>query len=135
MIIVDSNIIFSSLLAANSKFLTVLSDDGNKFISPYFLFIELFKHKEKILKNTKLTHDTLFEILDSMLSNIQFIPLNNLSLFSREYAYNLCRDIDVNDAVFVALTIEYDGLLWPGDKKLTEGLKKKGFNKFYHPTF
>lgn len=135
MIIVDSNIIFSSLLAVNSNFLSILVDDRNKFISPYFLFIELFKHKEKIVKYSKIQQETLLEILDAMLSNIQFIPLNNLSLMSRKLAFDLCSDVDKNDAVFVALTIEYDGLLWTGDKKLIEGLKKKGFNQFYHPTY
>lgn len=135
MVIVDSNIVFSSLLSADSHFLSLLLDDKNKFISPYFLFVEIFKHKEKIIKHTKISQDSLFEILDSVLSNIQFIPLNNLSLLSRTFAYNLCKDIDRKDAVFVALTIEYDGLLWTGDRKLIEALKRKGFDKFYQPEF
>ena len=116
MVIVDSNIVFSALLSPDSKFSSILLDEKNEFICPYFLFIELFKYKEKILKYSKTDEETLLQILDSMLSNIQFIPINNLSLFSREYAYNLCVDIDVKDAVFVALAIEYDGLLWTGDK-------------------
>jgi predicted nucleic acid-binding protein len=133
MIVVDSNIVFSSLLTADSTFLSILLDDKNKFISPYFLFVELFKHKEKIIKHSKLSQDSILEILDSLLSNIQFIPVNSISLFSRERAYRLCKDIDMKDAVFVALTIEYEGLLWTGDKVLSNGLIKKGFDRFYHP--
>jgi predicted nucleic acid-binding protein len=40
-------------------------------------------------------------------------------------------DIDEKDSVFVALTLELDGLLWTSDKKLKNGLIKKGFNSFF----
>jgi len=43
----------------------------------------------------------------------------------------LCKDIDESDTPFVALTIELKALLWTGDKKLKEGLKKKGFISFF----
>jgi hypothetical protein len=31
----------------------------------------------------------------------------------------------------VALTLELDGLLWTGDKKLITGLRERGFDKFF----
>jgi predicted nucleic acid-binding protein len=36
----------------------------------------------------------------------------------RRRAYELCRDIDETDTPHVALTFEWDGELWTGDKKL-----------------
>ncbi len=133
MIIVDSNIIFSALLTADSSFLSIISDDSKKFASPYFLFIEMFKHKEKILKYSKIKEQDLLITLDLLLSYIRFVPIEILSKSSRAIAYDLCKDIDENDSIFVALTLEMDGHLWTGDKKLIAGLQKKGFNKFYTP--
>ena len=45
-------------------------------------------------------------------------------------AYNLCFDVDIKDVYFVALAIELNGVLWTGDTKLKEGLRKKGFDRF-----
>ena len=41
------------------------------------------------------------------------------------------KDIDPKDMLFVALTLEVEGLLWTGDAKLRTGLKNKGFDFFY----
>jgi len=43
----------------------------------------------------------------------------------------LCRDIDINDAPFVALALELEAVLWTGDKTLKNGLKDKGFDRFF----
>ena len=57
-----------------------------------------------------------------------------LSVESLEKSISLCKDIDEKDAIFVAVTLELDGVLWTGDLKLKEGLTEKGFTKFYTPT-
>ena len=47
IVVVDSNIIFSALLSKNSFFLETLLKEEYRFVSPNFLFTEIFKHKEK----------------------------------------------------------------------------------------
>ena len=42
----------------------------------------------------------------------------------------LTKDVDYNDLLFIGLAIELKGRLWTGDKKLMNGLAKKGFNQF-----
>ena len=133
MIIVNTNIIFSALLVADSKLLAILQDDKNKFIAPTFLFVEIFKHKNKILKYSKIDEAKLLEILNQLFNNIQFISDKTLSDTSLKLAYELCREVDLNDFIFIAFTIEFNALFWTRDKKLIEGLKKKGFDKFYYP--
>jgi predicted nucleic acid-binding protein len=41
----------------------------------------------------------------------------------------LVRDIDPDDVTFVALTNYMDEILWTGDTKLYNGLKKLGYKK------
>lgn len=133
IVIVDSNIIFSSLLSHDSKFVPTLLNEHIKFCAPSFLIVEIFKHKEKLLSFSRLSEKQLLEILHNFLDNIQFIPEKTISEMSLDFAFELCEGVDEKDIIFVALTIEYNGLLWTGDKKLINGLTNIGFTRFYYP--
>ncbi len=133
MVVVDSNILFSALLSKNSFQLATLLKEEYKFVAPNFLFTEIFKHKDKILKYSKLAEPELLELLNYSLSNIQFIPVSVISIQSLEKAIALCGDIDEKDTPFVALSIELNALFWTRDKKLYEGLAAKGFTQFFNP--
>ncbi len=50
---------------------------------------------------------------------------------SLQKSWLLVKDLDPKDMLFVALTIELDGLLWTGDLKLRTGLAAKGFEAFF----
>ena len=133
IIVVDSNIIFSALLSKNSFFLETLLKEEYRFVSPNFLFTEIFKHKEKILKHSKLTEPELLELLNNLFSTVQFIPYNFISVQSLQKAIELCTGVDMKDAIFVALSIELNAALWTGDKTLKDGIAAKGFNQFFSP--
>jgi len=128
-IIIDSNILFSLLISKNSKFRHILFNAENKIFSPNFVFSELFKYKEKILKFSKSDEAKVYELLNLILEKIHFVNEELVSLLSRKKAYNLCKDVDENDTPFLALSIEIDGYLWTGDKVLKNHLIKNGFNK------
>jgi predicted nucleic acid-binding protein len=130
MVVVDSNIIFSMLLK-NNKFYNILKNENVKFIIPKFLFVEIFKYKEKIVKYSKLNDDEVLEILYDILKNITIVDEMLISNISYKKAYELVKDIDEKDIVFIALCLEFDAKLWSGDKKLINGLKQKNFNSFY----
>jgi len=125
MVVVDSNIIFSMLLK-NNKFYNILKNENVKFIIPKFLFVEIFKYKEKIVKYSKLNDDEVLEILYDILKNITIVDEMLISNISYKKAYELVKDI-----VFIALCLEFDAKLWSSDKKLINGLKQKQFNSFY----
>jgi len=48
-----------------------------------------------------------------------------------QQAYALCHAVDEADTPHVALTLQLNGLLWTGDKKLMKHLEKQGFNRFF----
>ncbi len=130
-IIVDTNIIFSALVNKNSTIGTFLLEPNHALVMPKFGFVELFKHKEKICSVSKHSQDEILEILYELIRHIDFFDENSLSVSALTDAWALVKDIDPKDMLFVALTIEVDGLLWTGDTKLRSGLKAKGFDAFY----
>jgi len=129
-IIVDTNIIFSSLLNRHSSLSDTLFRKRLDFIMPKYAYIELFKHKERIIRFSKHNEDEILEILYELLKNVDIFDEDMIPSDTLKKAYDLVKDIDEKDIIFVALTIELDGLLWTGDKKLIDALQAKGFNKF-----
>ncbi len=130
-IIVDTNILFSSLRSNNSKLRIVLEREDLRFYTPNFLMVEIFKHKERILQNSKASEDEVYEILYKMLHKVTFINEDTITLGNFIEAYKLCSDIDEKDTPFVALTLELEGELWTKDDTLKRGLIKKGFSSFF----
>ena len=131
-IIVDTNILFSTLLGKNKKFRDILlSQENINLYSCKYTIVELFKYKEKIQKYSSLNEDGILELLYNLLKKINLFDENTLTEESLKKAFDLCKNIDEKDIPFVAVTIELDGLLWTGDKKLRNGLESKGFNSFF----
>lgn len=130
-IVVDTNILFSACLANYSKERQHLILSENEFYAPNFVFPEIFKYKEKILRYSKASEQEIYQTLIALTEKIQFVPNTEVSLASRQKAYDLCKNIDEKDTPFVALTIELAGLLWTGDKKLKNGLLQHKFDLFY----
>ena len=119
--VIDTNILFSALIG-NSKCIDIIL--RNEVYAPKFILAEVFKHKEKIKKYSKIEIDRfIFEILSEIIIiDERFIPLH-----IRQKAKELCIDIDIKDALFVGLSIYLNKPLLTGDKKLINGLKNKGF--------
>lgn len=128
-IIVDTNIIFSSLLSKHTAFSDALFKKEYDFIMPKYAYIELFKYKEKIVLHSRLEEDEILEVLYKLLKNIRVFDENMITPGALKQAYELVKNIDEKDIIFIGLAIELNGLLWTGDKKLAEGLLKKGFNR------
>ncbi|MBF0288636.1 MAG: PIN domain-containing protein [SAR324 cluster bacterium] len=131
-IIVDTNILFSSLLRTESYLFQSLFKNEHSFFVCELVFIELFKHKEKLMRGTQLPEQDVVESLYILMKRIQLFKEELIGDSSWKRAYSLCQDIDENDIPHVALTLEIQGLLWTGDKKLKKGLEQKGFDRFFH---
>ena len=132
-IVIDTNILFSALLKEDHAFLNCIFLSDLHFFSVNAVAVEIFKHKEKICKLTSLDENSVLEVLARLFSRITLINMDLISEESRKRAFDLCKDIDPKDSVFVALAIEIDGFLWTGDKKLIQGLQNSGFSRFFSP--
>ena len=128
-LVVDSNIVFSGILNTNSKIGQLLTKAPGTavFYSCEFLQIEIRRHHSKLAKITKLSAEELDELESLVTQKIRFINENLLDEDILEQAESLVKDIDPDDAPFLALAIQLNAKLWTGDKKLREGLRRKGF--------
>lgn len=130
-VVVDTNLIFSALIPKSSKIRDVLFETNRVFYSPNFLISEIYKHKYKLISSSKLTETEFHQFFSGIIERINFVPLEIISVESKQKAYHLCKDVDINDTPFVALAIELNAPLWTGDKRLRNGLILKGFQNFF----
>ena len=131
-VVVDTNLIFSALIPKASKIREILFESNMIFYSPNFLITEIYTHKDKLLKCSKLTESEFYLYFNGLIERIKFIPTEFIGKDSRQKAYDLCKDIDVKDIPFIALAIDLGIPIWTGDKKLKDGLRLKGFQDFYN---
>lgn len=131
-VVIDTNLVFSALVPRASQIRDILFESNINFYSPNILISEIFKHKDKLLKSSKLTESEFDIYFNGIIERIKFIPTDFIGLDSRQKAYDLCFDVDIKDTPFVALSIDLAIPFWTGDKKLKDGLKQKGFHDFYN---
>ena len=130
--VVDTNLIFSALIPRASKIRDVLFESNIIFYCPIFLITEIYKHKDKLIKNSKLNESEFYLFFNGIIERIKFVPTDYIGIESRQKAYDLCKDIDVKDIPSIALSIDLNVPIWTGDKKLIKGLESKGFTNFYN---
>ncbi len=129
-LVVDTNIVFSTLLNPHSAIGEILMNiqDDFTFFAPELLKEELKRYEPKIAVYSKLRPQDLIKIESLVLSAINFVSEELISEHSWHQAIALTKDVDEDDTPFVALGIELDAKLWTGDKILSKGLAKKGVN-------
>lgn len=131
VVVIDTNIIFSMLITKNSPIRERFFESKDTFYSPNYIFVEIFKKKERMLKLSPLSEVELYELLNRIFQGINFISESAISKKNKHQAYELCKDIDEDDTPIIALSLELDAKVWTGDKKLKKGLGDKGFDNFF----
>lgn len=133
-VVVDSNIIFSTLVHSENRVSRILFvEEEIEFFIPRIAIVEIFKYKEKILQAAQCEEAILLEQFHRVLKRLSFVDEDRISMKNYAAAWQLCKDVDPKDFLFVALTLELDGLLWTHDRVLTNGLKEQGFTQFFIP--
>jgi len=123
--ILDANIIFSALISGKQLFVQLF--ETNLFYTPDFVFVEIEKYKNTILKKSKLEKSDFQFFVTKLFQMLTVIPSLYINDKSKLIAVDLCNDIDLKDVVYVALSVEMQIPLVTRDIPLYEGLKRKGF--------
>lgn len=132
-VVVDTNIIFSALLRQDSRFTATLLRANYRFYVCESVLVELFKHKEKIVRLSRLADDDLVRLYHLLLTHLHLFKEDLIAAEHWRAAHRLCRDVDEADTPHVALALELDAPLWTGDARLRNGLRAGGFTRFFSP--
>lgn len=135
-IVVDTNIIFSTLLNSNSNIGDLLFNSGEifDFYSCSYMRSEIQKHWERLKKISKLSEEQLQISYSLVLSKLKFINEEIIPVETWLASEQLTKRIDIDDIDFVALTKFLRATLWTGDKALYNALKKLSFKKLVNTT-
>jgi predicted nucleic acid-binding protein len=135
-IVVDTNIIFSTLLNSNSTIADLLfnSDKHFEFYSCNYMRFEIKKHWERLKKISKLSDEQLQVSYTQVLTKIKFVNEEIIPTETWLASEEITKGIDIDDTDFVALTKFLKATLWTGDKVLYKSLKKIGFKKILNTT-
>lgn len=133
-IVLDANIAFKALCTGRGKIRRRLSPDSHlKFCCPRFLFVELFKHKERLARASGLTEADLVAGLHELVSQLEFVNEAEIPVGTWMEAYRLCKGIDTDDTPYVALALHLDCQFWTEDAKLKTALQARGFDRYFEP--
>lgn len=123
-LVVDTNIVFSAVLNANSRIARILIAGKRHFAfhSCAFLHEELLKHRPKLVRLTGLKVEQLDEVIDKVTANIRFLDEAVLSPRLLRDTERVLANTDLKDVPFVALARKLRARLWTGDKALVRGL-------------
>lgn len=112
VIVLDTNIIFSILLDRGSKIREKFFEKDVRYIAPNFVFVELFKHKEKLLKFSRLSEAELLELLHRILHRITFVDESTIATATGTKLLNFAR---------VSTKVIRHSSLWPWNFRLNCG--------------
>jgi len=88
------------------------------FLFPSFIFEEMEKHKDELTKKSSMKSKDFEKLLTLLLQKVMIVP-NEILFKYRSKAYDIVKEIDPDDTVFIACALAYkDGVIWSDDKKL-----------------
>jgi predicted nucleic acid-binding protein len=125
--VIDANILFSAFISGKEVYTFLFSE--HTIYLPDFAFLELEKYKQRIIKKTKLMEHEFQEFVLRLLKDVTVIPNLLLSQASLTKAYELCKEIDEKDTVYIAAALELNLTLVTSDKRLYTHLKTRDFSQ------
>lgn len=92
-VVIDTSVLFSLLLREDTvRRRQFLTDTAPVFHCPRFVFVELFKHKERIAQATALSEEALLECLHELLARVRFVEEGAIRVGTWMEARALCRE-------------------------------------------
>ena len=81
------------------------------------------KHKETLLRKSEMKAKDFNLLLNILLQKVMIVPTEVLFPYRKE-AYEIIKDIDPNDTLFIACALAYpNSFIWSDDKKLKQQSK------------
>ena len=94
----------------------IILHDHFSFYAPDYIGIEIFRHREYLMKRSKLTEPDFDEVLRTLLSRVTLVPFEE---FENTYplAMQVMEPVDGDDAPFLAVGLALQiGGIWTEDR-------------------
>ncbi len=128
LLVVDANILFSSLITGGRTFEIFLLNrrlKKFKFVAPEYLMVEVKEHMDEIVGKTRLKTDELEKVLGFIEREIEFIPFEEFKEL-HEKAEQVSPDPD--DVPYFALALKLGCAIWSNDKPLKKQAEVRMFS-------
>ena len=116
LVVVDTNKLYSCLLSKGNVFKVLSLNSLSKkieFIAPEFIFFELGKHFDDILKRSKLDKEELSELFSLIKKQVNTVPFEDFNEFA-EQAEKLSPH--KKDIQYFALSLAFNCGIWSDEK-------------------
>lgn len=126
-VVLDTNILFSALIRDSTTRKLILEYEG-VFLFPEYIFDEAEKHKGEILQKSEMKKDEFSQLFALILRKVIIVPSKVIEPYLQE-AQDLMKDIDINDALFIACALAYkESVIWSNDSRLKKQSRIKIIN-------
>jgi predicted nucleic acid-binding protein len=73
VVVVDANVLMSALITQQGRVALAIVDAAERYrlVSCHFLYVELFKHKEKLVRLSRLSESDFLELLLTLLNRMK----------------------------------------------------------------
>jgi predicted nucleic acid-binding protein len=118
-LVVDTNIVIASILKESTTRKIILHPLFSFYI-PEHAFVEIENHRDELTEKSGLSRHRFNQVLDGVKRKLSIVPAHE---FSGHYpaALELMRNIDPDDAPFVALAMSFDNDgIWSNDGHFEE---------------
>jgi predicted nucleic acid-binding protein len=112
-LVLDSNIIFSALIK-KSKTRDIILSDFFELYAPEYIFNEIIKHKELLLRKSKLDQGNFDALLLLLQKHIHLVAKEKYDK-KMAIAENILGNIDITDSPFLALALALNCSIWSND--------------------
>ena len=126
-VVVDANIAFKALNTSRGDLLAKLKPPLKQprvllFYSPKFLIVELFKHKERIIRASNVAEEEFSERLLRLVNLIEFVNEGVIPIGTWVEAHRICNHVDPKDTPYVALSLHLNAEFWTEDATLIKNV-------------
>ena len=112
-LIVDSSILFAGLIKDSTTRWLLFHIDA-ELLTVDFSYQEVKRHQKLICQKSKLTEVEFFLILNKMKERLTILPNKEVNTRFEE-AYQIMKDIDPQDSMFLAAALAANAQIWSDD--------------------
>lgn len=116
--VVDANIVLSGLIA-DSTTRTLLVEIEHDLLTPAYVYEEIDKYTDLVVEKSGLSPAEVEDLIEILFKRIEVVPRSEV-LVSLQEAARIMRDVDPDDALYLATALERDAQIWSDDRDYEE---------------